>query len=368
MVPPLSGITVVELCTSVAGPYAGLVLGQLGARVVKVERPGGGDETRAWKPPAVNGASVMFSVMNAGKESVVLDLKSESGRRRLDELLAAADVLLTNLRQASLDRLGLGEAQLSAAHPRLVLCRISAFGPDGPYAADPGYDPLVQALSGLMSITGEPDGIPVRVGTSIIDMGTGMWAALGVLAALRQRDADGVAVPVDTSLLETGIAWLPYQIAGYLATGEEPVRHGSGLPMLAPYQAFGTADGHMVIGIGNDRMWLRLCAALQREDLAEDERLATNERRIAERPRLVAELGRTLVEHGREHWLERLRAHGVPAAPVLGVAAAVEHEQVRALQILTEVEGGACFPGLPLSLGGWRPRPQGGPPAYAADD
>ncbi|MPZ87735.1 MAG: CoA transferase [Nitriliruptorales bacterium] len=364
--PPLSDITVVELCQNVAGPYAGLILAQLGARVIKVERPGEGDDTRAWGPPFWNNESAIFAVMNAGKESIALDLDDDADRASLRALTSAADVVLAAWRPGTLERRGFGYEDVVRDNPSVVYGSISGFGTAGPLAGQPGYDPLIQAFSGLMSVTGEPGGGPVRAGTSVMDMGTGMWTALGVLAALRHRSRSGEGTHVTGSLFETGLAWLPYQLVGYLATGESPHRMGSGLAMLVPYQAFPTADGWLVVAAGNDTLWRRLCEAIDRPDLGGDEDLATNPRRVANRDRVVAELTKTLQEGSTEEWQRTLKGAGVPCSPVQNVSEVAAHPQTAAVDMLTRVPHpdieDFTLPGLPLNFDGWRPRPTGPPP------
>lgn len=369
---PLDGVVVIELCQNVAGPYAGLVLGHLGARVVKVERPGRGDDTRGWGPPFWDGESVMFLSMNAGKESVALDLRDEDDRARAWALLEQADVVLASWGPGSLDKLGFGYDDVAARNEPVVYCSISGFGPRGPLRDAPGYDPLIQAFSGIMSVTGEPGGPPVRVGTSIVDMGTGLWAALAVLAALRRRSRDGRGVHVTASLLETGLAWLPYQLAGFLATGQRPAKMGSGLPMLVPYQAFDTADRPIVVAAGNDALWQRLCAAIDRPDLAEDPDLATNPQRVAARGRVVDALAATLAEQPADVWVAQLAEAGVPCTPIQDVAEVVTHEQTRALDMLVDVPDehirDLCLLGLPFEFDGRRPGPTAGAPRLQAAD
>jgi crotonobetainyl-CoA:carnitine CoA-transferase CaiB-like acyl-CoA transferase len=368
---PLEGVRVVELAQNVAAPFAGLVLGQLGAQVVKVERPGSGDDTRSWRPPSAGDMSVMFSVMNAGKSSVALDIDDEHDRARLLALLDDADVVLAASRPGSLERRGLGYEDVSARNPGVVYCTLTGFGDVGPMAAEPGYDPLIQAFCGLMSVTGHEGDPEVRVGTSIVDMGSGMWLTIGVLAALRSRDRTGRGTHLTGSLLETGLAWLPYQLVGVIEADTEPGKLGSGLGMVVPYQVFETGDRPLMVAAPNDTLWQRLCAAIGRQDLADDDRFATNPQRVAARDEVVHELQTTLATHSADHWDAALREVGVPCAPVHTVAEAARHEQTEALGMLAEVpraDGTVVhLPALPLSFDGWRPRPTGPPPDLDAE-
>ena len=362
---PLEGIRVVDLTTSIAGPYCTLILAALGADVLKVERPPHGDDTRAWGPPFWDGESVTFLAMNAGKRSLLLDVTSERGRRTLFRLVEHADVFVQNLRPGLAERLGYGPAALAEHNPSLVYCSIGAFGNRGPLATQPGYDPLVQAFAGIMSVTGEPGRPSVRAGASIIDQGAGMWATIGILAALRQRDHDGHGRTVDTSLYEVGLGWLPYQIAGTLATGVPPGPHGSGISILAPHEAFDAIDGRLMISAGNDRMFGALCEALELPSLAADRRFATNADRVQNRDeltRLIAERTRTL--HAADV-LERLVRARVPCAPIQDLAQVVSHPQTEALEMIQPVPHPSIadlrLVGIPLSLDGSRV-PLAGPP------
>lgn len=369
---PLDGVIVVELSQNVAGPFATMVLSQLGARVIKVERPQGGDDTRTWGPPFWAEESVMFTVMNAGKESESLDLDRREDAARLWELLDDADVLLSTWRPGSLERRGFTAETIAQRNPSLVHASISGFGTQGPLASAPGYDPLIQAFSGLMSVTGERGGGPVRAGTSIIDMGASLWVVIGILAALDTRRRTGKGGQVETSLLETGIAWLPYQTVGYLATGEEPKRLGTGLPMLVPYQAFTTADRDLVIAAGNDSLWRRLCAVIGRTDLGEDPSLATNPQRVAARERVIGEISDALGREPSAHWEALLAEAGVPCSPVQTVGEALAHPQTEALGMLRAVEHPHIddfqLLGLPLTFDGWRPAPTTPAPRLHSDD
>ena len=333
----LSGIRVVDITTSVAGPFTTQVLGDLGADVVKVERVGAGDDTRSWGPPFWNGESPMFLGLNRSKRSLALDLKNDRGREVLRRMLAGADVLVQNLRPGALDALGFGAERLAELNPRLVHCEITGFGPDGPMRERAAYDPLMQAYSGLMSITGEDGRPPVRIPASILDQGTAMWTVIAVLDALRERASSGRGTHVQTSLLQTALMWLPFQLGGYLASGQLPKRLGSGTPGIAPYQAFPTADGHIILAAGNDGLWGRLCRAIDRAELLEDPRFADNPTRVDNRDSLAEELSRTLRHRDSAHWQGVLEQAGVPVSAIRTLDEVVEDEQVRALEMLRQV-------------------------------
>ncbi len=346
---PLAGVRVLDLTSSLAGPTCTEILAALGADVVKVEHPGRGDEARDWGPRFFEGGSVMFFAANAGKRSVGLDLKSAAG---LDVLLRLADgaaVLVQSLRPGSAERLGFGPDTVRARNPGLVYCTIGAFGHTGPLAAEPGYDPLMQAAAGIMSVTGEPDRAPVRVGVSLIDIGTGVWAALAIVAALHE----GGGRTLDLSLYETALSLLPYQLTAVLAGGPVPERQGSAFPLIVPYQVFATADGQLMIVAGNDRLFAGLCNVLGAPELASDARFATNPLRVGHRDELIALLEPLVAGRATGELLDRLRAAGVPASPVLDVADVAAHEQTRALGILQELDGRETV-ATPVSVDGER--------------
>lgn len=366
MLGSLAGVRVVDLTTSIAGPYCTLILAALGADVVKIERPGSGDDTRAWGPPFWEGESAAYLAVNAGKRSLAVDLSDEAGREVVARLVEGADVFVQNLRPDRAERLGLGFEALRARNPRLVYCSIGAFGNVGPKRHQPGYDPLMQAAAGIMSITGEPGGLPVRAGVSVVDQGAGMWAVIAVLAALRERDASGEAQLVETSLYEVALNWLPYQLVGHLATGAVPKPMGSGLAMIAPYEAFATADGLVMVAAANDRLFARLCDVLGCPELVGDPRFATNPDRCAHRAELATVLAERFATDTAALWLERLDRAGVPAAPVQDLAQVVADEQTQALGILQPVPHPRIddlrLVALPVSLGGDRAGHRSAPP------
>jgi crotonobetainyl-CoA:carnitine CoA-transferase CaiB-like acyl-CoA transferase len=340
---PLEGVVVADLTQNVAGPFCSQILGDMGAEVVKVERPGRGDDARGWAPPYWGRESATFVALNRNKKSLALDLKSPGGLEVLHRLVGRADVFVQSLHPGAIDGLGLGFSAACRLNPRLVYCSITAFGARGPLSHLPGYDSLMQAYSGLMSVNGHPGQEPARVGTSIVDMGTGMWAALGIVAALRQRDATGRAVEVTTALFETALMWMSYHAAGYLGSGEIPQPQGSGTAMIAPYQAFPSADGFVLIGAASDALFARLTRALGCPELATDERFTDNPARVSHREALVEALSRRTREQKTADLVETLRVAGVPAAPILSVAQTLEQPQTRESGVLVS----APHPRLP---------------------
>jgi formyl-CoA transferase/CoA:oxalate CoA-transferase len=358
---PLDGARVVDVSSSLAGPYSTQILGALGADVVKVEHPGRGDEARHWGPEFAADASVLFFAANANKRSLALDFTSQEGHAVLLRLVSRADVFVQSLRPGTAERRGFGPDALHALNERLVYCSIGAFGRAGPLAHLPGYDPLMQASAGIMGVTGE-DGRPhVRVGASLVDLGTGAWAALTILAALLERERTGRGRTIDVSLYETAIALMSYHLADYLGTGSIPGRHGSAFPTIVPYQAFATSDGELMIAAANDGLFDALCGAVGLPELAGDPRFATNPLRIEHREELVAALEDRFATEPTEVWAERLEAAGVPAAPVQSVAAAADHEQTRALGVLQEL-GSRTAVALPASADGERITHRSAPP------
>jgi crotonobetainyl-CoA:carnitine CoA-transferase CaiB-like acyl-CoA transferase len=354
---PLSGIRVLDLTSSLAGPTTTEILGALGADVVKIEHPGRGDEARDWGPRFFEGGSVMFFSANAGKRSLALDLKSPEGLEVLLRLVGDADVVVQSLRPGTAARLGFGPEALRERNRRLVYASIGAFGRTGPLASEPGYDPLMQAAAGIMSVTGEADGHPVRVGVSLIDIGTGVWAALAIVAALHE----GQGRTLDLSLYETALSLVPYQLVDVLAGGEPAGRHGTAFPLIVPYQVFETVDGELMIVAANDRLYRKTCEALGLSELATDERFATNPLRIANRDTLIPLLQERIATETTADLLARLRAAGVPASPVNDLAAVAKDEQLRATGILQEL-GGRELVSPPISVDGERVRYGAEPP------
>ncbi len=356
---PLQGIRVVDLTSSLAGPTCTEILGALGADVVKVEHPRRGDEARAWGPAFFAGGSVMFFAANRSKRSLALDFKDPAGMTVLSRLLEDADVFVQSLRAGAVERLGLGSTELRARNDRLVYCSIRAFGRRGPLAGEAGYDPLLQAFAGLISLTGEPDRPGVRVGTSLVDIGTGVWAALGVVAAVLERAATGRGRDVSVSLFDTALSLIPYQLTGALRSGEAPPRFGTAFPLIAPYEVFPTADGELMIGAANDRLFRTLCERLGLPGLADDPRFATNPDRVEHRAELLEPIRGRLRSETSAHWLEVL--HGIPVAPVQDLVQVAAHPQTRASGMVSEV-GGIESVSAPLELDGDRLAPSLPPP------
>jgi crotonobetainyl-CoA:carnitine CoA-transferase CaiB-like acyl-CoA transferase len=351
---PLEGMRVLDVTTSIAGPYCAEILGALGADVIKVERPDTGDDGRAWGPPFWNGQGTMFLSANANKRSLAISLRDERGREALLRLADGADVFLQSLRPGLAERLGLGPDDLRARNPRLVYCSVGAYGYVGPLRHEPGYDALMQAAGGLISMTGEPGRPGVRIGSSLIDQGTGTWAALGVLAALLERERTGKGTVVDVSLYETALGYIGYHLAGYLADGTVPTGQGTIFPMVSPYQVFPTADGELMIAGGNDRLFAAICDVVGLPELAADPRFRTNPDRVENREELVELLAERLRERPTAEWHERLTGAGVPAAPVADVADIVHSPQTEALELFQPLQHPTIhdlrLPALPLSF------------------
>lgn len=322
----LADVTILDLSRVLAGPYCTQLLADLGATVWKVEPPGG-EDTRGWGPPFVGGESGYFLSVNGGKKGLAIDLKTAGGREVIRRLALRSDVLVENFKVGDLARYGLGYEGLVAEHPSLVYCSITGFGQDGPRAEEPGYDAAIQALSGLMAMTGEPDRPPVKLGVAWVDVLAGLHAAVAILAALRERDRTGMGAHLDLALFDVSLAALVNQAQGALLTGERPDRLGSGHPNIVPYQAFETHDGALMLAVGNDLQFRRLCEVLDRPAWADDVRFATNPARVEHRDLLVPGIAARLRERTRAAWLERFRAAGVPVTPVADVLEALADPQ-----------------------------------------
>jgi len=335
---PLDGIRVVDLSRILAGPYCTMMLGDLGADVIKVEQPGSGDDTRTWGPPWAGDESTYYLSINRNKRSLTLNLKHERARALLLRLVADADVLIENFKVGGLEAMGLGYERLREVNSRLVHCSITGYGPDGPYAKRPGYDFIAQGMGGVMSITGEPDGQPMKVGVAIADLTTGMFSCVAILAALRHRDRTGVGQHIDCSLLESVVAWLIHHGSAYLLAGVEPPRYGNAHPNIVPYRLFEASDKWFIVATGNDRQYYALCRAIGRPDLAEDPRFLLNRDRVANRETLEPLLADIFLTRTADEWTEALLAVGVPSGPVNAVPDVFRDAQVLAREMLIEIE------------------------------
>ena len=359
---PLEGIRVVEVAQNLAGPMAAEILAHMGADVIKVERPEG-DDARKWGPPFWKGVSPGFLAVNANKRGITLDLKDPGAVAWLMDFLGGADVLVQNLRPGSLEELGLGPDVLLARHPRLVYCSVWAFGSAGPLKLKPGFEPMVQAFSGLMMMNGDEGGPPTRIGTSILDYGTGMWTAMGALAGLVQRQRTGRGCVVDASLYETGLAWLKGHFASFRASGEVPERHRTGSQRVVPFQGFETKTGTIIVAAGNDRLFAKLAAVVGHPEWATEERFATNAARVANKPALLARLEAIFPTRTKGEWIDLLEAGGVPCGPIHSLPEAVAQPQAEAIGIIQPLPGDDYeVVSLPISFDGQRPPIRRAPP------
>ena len=335
----LSGIIVADFSRVLAGPLASQTLADLGADVIKVERPEGGDDTRQWGPPFVEEGSTYYLGLNRGKRSLTLDLKDPADQQLAHELCRRADVIFESFRPGTMDRLGLGWEAVRQYNPRAIYTSISAFGSSDEGAALPGYDLLVQAMSGYMSITGAADGPAMKPGTALIDLATGLYAATGTLAALQERERSGEGQHVEVALLDSALAMLLNVGSGFLNTGELPARTGNAHPSIAPYQTFPTATGDLALAVGNDAIFTRFCDAIGQPEIATDSRFATNSERVVHRDALIAILSEIFADESAEIWTERLTAAGVPAGPVNDVAQAYKFADELGFEPIVELEG-----------------------------
>ena len=329
---------VLDLTRLLAGPFATMILGDLGADVIKIENPDGGDEARGFGPPCYGDDAAYFMAVNRNKRSVTVNLRDPVGRAAVQRIARQCDVVVENFRPGVTTRLGLGYEHLSMANPGLVYASISGYGQTGPHRDRPGYDATAQALSGMMSITGERDGAPVRSGVSTADIGAGMWAAIGILAALHERALTGRGQLVDASLLDGQVSWLSYVAAAYLASGTPPTRHGSAHPSIVPYQAFSTADDQIMVAVASDAMWRRFLVAIGMTELAANGWFATNSARVAHRQEVLDTVGARLLRASADEWLDKLADASVPACRINSVADALRHPQVLARRMVVEHE------------------------------
>jgi len=362
----LDGIKVLDLSRALAGPYCTMMLADMGAEVIKVEMPGTGDDSRAWGPPFVEGESAYFMSINRNKKSITLDMKGDKAIEIIMKLIKGSDVLVENFRPGAMERLGLAYQQVKAVNPRLVYCSISGFGQNGPYRMLPGFDQVLQGMGGLMSITGEPDGPPVKVGVPIADITAGMFAAYGIAIALFTREKTGSGQMVDISLLDSQVALLTYRAGSFFASGEIPKRIGSGHPVIVPYQAFKARDVYINIAVGNDQLWGKFCKAVGLEDIMNDHRFATNAKRVQNRDEVVKAVGDLIATKNGEEWLKILTDAGIPCGPIYTVDKIFSDPQVIHRQMVAELHhpkaGTIKVTGNPVKLSDTPGEPSVAPP------
>lgn len=366
MARPLENVRVLDLSRILAGPYCTMLLGDLGADVIKVERPGLGDDTRQWGPPFAAGESAYYLCCNRNKRSITLNLKSAEGRRLATRLAEASDVLVENFLPGTLDQWGLGYETLAQRNPRLVYCSITGFGQTGPRSAEPGYDIMIQALSGVMSITGEPDGAPTKLGVAISDITTGLFASQAIVASLYAREKSGRGERIDLALFDTTLSWLANVGQNYLVSGTVPGRQGTAHPNIVPYQAFQAADESLIIAVGNDSQFCRFCEVIERPALAADPRFATNAGRVEHRAELLPILAGLIARRPAREWLDRLDAAEIPCGAVNTIDRALADRQTTARGLVAEVAHPTIGPlkliGSPLKLTSAGPAPLRPPP------
>ncbi|WP_148253865.1 CaiB/BaiF CoA transferase family protein [Aidingimonas lacisalsi] len=376
MTHPLEGRLVLDMSRVLAGPWAGQMLADLGARVIKIERPERGDDTRSWGPPwledAVNDVheAAYYLCANRGKQSLAIDIADPRGQALIRRLAEQADILIENFKVGGLERYGLDYASLAKRNPGLIGCSITGFGQDGPYAQRAGYDFMIQAMGGLMSVTGDPDGMPMKTGVAITDVMTGLYAAIGVLAALDERGRTGRGRYIDLSLLDVQVATLANQSLNALVGHRDPDRHGNAHPNIVPYQAFACSDGYLVLTVGNDTQFARLADLLKHPEWSDDEAYATNAARVAHRDRLVPMIAECLAERGRDAWLAEFERHGIPAGPINTITEALHDAQVSHRGMVTTLmRDGVAIPQVanPLRFDGESRTSRRPPPALGQD-
>jgi len=354
MPPPLKGIRVLDLSRVLAGPYCSMLLGDMGAEIIKVERPGKGDDTRAFGPPFINKESAYFMSFNRNKKSITLNFNTDKGKEILVKLIEKADILLENFRPGTLDKIGFGYEEVKTINPRIIYASISGFGSTGPEKFHPGYDLVVQGMSGIMSLTGDPSGPPFKVGTSIGDILAGIYASMGILLALIARQTSGLGQRVDISMLNGLVSLLTYQAGIYFATDTSPQRKGNQHPTISPYETFKASDEYINIAIGNDKFWQNFCDLLELGDIKEDDRFATNPDRVKHRDELFNIIQDIISQKKAEEWLELFDKHGIPAGPILSVEKILTHPQILFQDMVAKMEhptaGEIKMVGIPVKL------------------
>jgi crotonobetainyl-CoA:carnitine CoA-transferase CaiB-like acyl-CoA transferase len=377
MAGPLSGYRILDMSRVLAGPWAGQMLADLGAEVIKIERPGAGDDTRQWGPPYLKDAegedtseSAYYLCANRGKKSVTIDITQTRGQKIIRQLAAQSDVLIENFKVGGLKKYGLDYEQLKDCNPKLVYCSITGFGQTGPYAERPGYDFLIQGMGGLMSITGVPDneagGGPVKVGVAVSDLATGLYAINAIQAALLERVQSGEGQHIDIALLDVQAAMLANQASNYLVGGVVPIRLGNAQPNIVPYQAFATTNGEIILAVGNDGQFSRFCKAVDNPELATDSRFSTNEKRVRNRPKLCDIIARLLEQENSEYWLEKFESLGVPCGPINSIEQVFSDPQILARNMVVDLEHPLSpnlhLPGNPINYSRTRLDATGAPP------
>ena len=351
---PLEGIRVVDLTRILAGPYCTMMLGDMGAEIIKIENPDGGDDTRSWGPPFLNGVSTYFISINRNKKSLTLNLKDERGKELLRDLIRKSDIMVENFRPGTLDKLGFSWEEIHRINPAMIFASLSGFGQTGPRKSEPGFDVVIQGEGGLMSITGEPDGPPNKVGASVADITAGMLAAQGILLSLYHREKTGVGQMVDVGMLDGQVALLTYHANGYFATGKIPPRRGNKHPSITPYETYSCKDGYFNLGVGNDSLWRRFCDAMGLGEIKEDPKFAVNKDRVDNRLELQEILDAIFAEKTVEETLDGLRGAGVPCGPINNLAQVLSEPQVLAREMVVDVDVPVAGPtkvtGVPIKL------------------
>jgi len=350
----LEGIKVLDLSRALAGPYCTMMLADMGAEVIKLEMPGTGDDSRSWGPPFVEGESAYFMSVNRNKKSITVNMKSELSKEIVTKLIKQSDVLVENFRPGAMDRLGFGYDAVKEVNPGIIYSSISGFGQDGPYRMLPGFDQVLQGMGGLMSITGEPGGPPIKVGVAIADIAGGMFAAFGIVTALFNRQKTGKGQMVDISLLDSQVAWLTYRAGAYFVSGEVPQPVGSGHPVIVPYQAFKAKDVYINVAVGNDNLWQKFCKAVGLEKVMDDPQFATNAKRVENRAAIVKIIGDLIVTKNGEEWLAILKDAGVPCGPIYTIDKIFADPQVLHREMMKELDhtkaGKIKVAGIPVKL------------------
>lgn len=338
----LEGIKILDFSRALAGPYCSMLLADMGAEVIKVEPPGTGDDSRAWGPPFIEGESSYFLSINRNKKSIAVNLKGKNAKTIVNKLIEKSDVILETNRPGAMERLGLDYESVKKINPKIIYCSISGFGQTGPYRERPGFDQVLQGMGGIMGITGEPGGPPIKVGVAVTDIATGMFAAIGILTALYHRQRTGEGQMVDASMLDGQVSWLTYQGGRYLASGDVPEKVGSGHPLIVPYQAFKAKDAYINIAVGNDNLWKKFCEATGLQDIVDDPKFATNAQRVKNRTEVVEIISKVIATKAMDAWLDILDKAGVPCGPIYTIDRIFADPQVQARGMLVELDHPKC--------------------------